>query len=361
MPEEDEAASQDPDQAATSEEYEDALRERLKSVQAALRERLKRVQSELEVQGASAIAVAHDVEVTRKEAEANNRKLTKLRAKWSAEQPEREALLQETGEKERRLAERERQCAELLAAQAQAEVEKAFYRGAGSQEGSASCSDAIAEDAGASTVPKTPSAASQRAKQLGEHREHLASLEKSRRQLMQTLTDLRDAARQESAGAGQLQQRCEALRRESHSLKAATLAARESEASARRKLEALDQTTYALQQRQQGMERTVAELKTEVQTLRSELSTSTAASSQAAAASATGGAPAPPSVAAAGTAGEESEAATWATNRLLQAKVLALQEELQRRHDRIHELRLRARGSDCSTPSSTAAAAIAAQ
>lgn len=339
----------------------------------ALRERLKLVAEEVEGQGASAIALRHSVEAAWNETEVSGRELARLRARWSAEQAGREAFLKETGEAERRLADRERHCAELLQAHAAAELEKMSYRCGSIKEetspdgareapaaeeadptspGDAS-SGAKDEDAPVAegTLPPAESAVrpgtsrlASGARQLVEHRQRLATFERSRSQLTQALQDLRDASRQEAAGLGQLQQRCEALRRESQSLKAANAAAHESEASRQRKLEALDNTAPASHQREQGMERTVAELRTEVQNLRSELSESTAASAAAAIASAAGPALAPSGGAhgAVAKSAEEVEAATWATNRLLQVKVLALQDELQRRRNRVQELRLRA-------------------
>lgn len=348
----------------------------------ALRDRLKRIQAELEGQGSSAVALRHSVDAARAEAETNARELAKLRAKWAAEQPRREALLKETGEAERILADRERRCAELLAAHAAAELERG-PRVVGAQEDIGSNIGASGdggspnkETAGSSSAAHPNSGRPlTSARQLGEHRQRLAILEKSRTHLTQSLQELRDAARQEAAGAGQLQQRCEALRRESQSLKAAAEAARESEARMRRKLEAMDGTVLAAQQRQQGMERTIAELRTEVQTLRSELSASTATSPTGAGGAAAEGAttqggsattpggpaqargPSPQSAPVA-SVDEEDEAATWATNRLLQAKVLALQEELERRRYHVQELRLRA---GASAAKATVTAVVAAQ
>merc|ERR1711933_652354 len=109
-----------------------------------------------------------------------------------------------------------------------------------------------------------------------------------------------------------------------------------SEAHIRRKLEALDNTALASQQRQAGVERTVAELRAEVQNLRSELAANAAANATAANATPMSGTS--PPVATCSTE-EDAEAAIWATNKQLQAKVQTLQEELQTRRNRIRELR----------------------
>lgn len=52
--------------------------------------------------------------------------LKELRQRWAAEQPSREALLQETGEAERGLAIRERACGEALARQIEGELQGAL-------------------------------------------------------------------------------------------------------------------------------------------------------------------------------------------------------------------------------------------
>lgn len=279
----------------------------------ALKERLKRVQAELESQSSHALSLRASVEAARKEAEAKNQELAKLRAKWAAEEPRREALLRETGDAEKKLAERERRCAELLKVHAAAELGPVGRNGQdGTGDEEQSTLPTVEEEAVATTRPP--------AKQLSAFRSRLAALEKDRVQLTQALQEARDATRQEAAAGAQLSQRCEAVRRETKSLKAATEAARENEARVRRKLEGLDSTVAASIGRQQAAERNVEDLRDEVQNLRSELSAALASSM------AVGGP-------------MQDEDATWAVNQQLQAKVNMLQEELRRKRERVQELR----------------------
>lgn len=315
----------------------------------ALQDRLHRIRDELETQAATAIALRASTESMQTEADSNAQELARVRARWAEQQPQREALLREAGEAERRLSERERRCAEALASHAAAELS----RNAGEE---------AAHGANSSANQGTPSAAKHSA-QLSEQRQRLAHLEQGRAKLAAALMDLRDAARKETADISQLALRNEALRKESRALRAGAEASREAEERALRKLEALDATGAASQQRQQLLERQAEQLRAEVQTLRAELSAaaatcdgSTLTSRSALPATLKLGAGPPTSArpadqtaklgdqtrgVSAATAAADPDQAVWATNRRLQAKVEDLQEELRKRQAVVRQLRAR--------------------
>mmetsp|Transcript_135123 Transcript_135123/g.431838 ORF Transcript_135123/g.431838 Transcript_135123/m.431838 type:complete len:198 (-) Transcript_135123:233-826(-) len=167
-------------------------------------------------------------------------------------------------------------------------------------------------------------------KPLEEHRSRLSWLEEKRGQLATALQELRDASRQEGAGLTQLVHRAETLRRELKSLKVAAEAGREGEERAQRKLEAMDSTVAASQQRQQALERSVADLRAEVQGLRADL----AAAVSAGAAAAVGF-----DEALENERQEFDDTAIWATNLRLQSKVSSLQEQLFKKRELIKSLR----------------------
>ncbi|CAE8614152.1 unnamed protein product [Polarella glacialis] len=70
----------------------------------ALQERLQKVQAEVETQGANALELRRKLDEAQAEAHTNQEELARLRTRWAEEQPQREALLRQTGEAERRLA-----------------------------------------------------------------------------------------------------------------------------------------------------------------------------------------------------------------------------------------------------------------
>merc|ERR1712039_294884 len=106
--------------------------------------------------------------------------------------------------------------------------------------------------------------------------------EEQRQKLTSALKELREASRQEAAEVAQLKDRTEVLRKESRSLKAGADAARENEVRVRQKLEAVDATASAAQQRHAALERHISELQDEVHSLREELASATAAAPAAA-------------------------------------------------------------------------------
>ncbi|CAE8717688.1 unnamed protein product [Polarella glacialis] len=286
----------------------------------ALQERLHKVQAEVETQGANALELRRKLDGARAEAHTNQEELAKLRAKWTDEQPQREALLRQTGEAERRLAEQERCCAEALSAHAAAELARP---GGGSL--SSSSAPAAAHAGPGKERQGSSSEKSSSQQPLGQQRQRLASLETLRLKLAEGLQELRDALRQEGSVIGQLGARSEALKKESRALQTGAEAARGNEARIRRKLEALDATASAAHPRQHALERQAADLRDEVQGLRMEFVSAAGATAPT---EATGGAAVGP-------------LAAWATNRRLQAKVASLQEELRLKVEHVQFLRHR--------------------
>mmetsp|Transcript_47057 Transcript_47057/g.150251 ORF Transcript_47057/g.150251 Transcript_47057/m.150251 type:complete len:680 (-) Transcript_47057:133-2172(-) len=270
-----------------------------------LRSRLLRVQAELQAQQTSLLELRQSVVSAQGEAEKNRRELAELRLRWAAEQPQRESLLRSAGDRERKLAERERRCAEALAAHAMAEQRQH-----------------APEDAATDRAGTNATDASSRAN-AREQRQRLESLAETRTRLTSALQELRDAAQQEATEIQQLRVRNEALRKESHALRASAGAAREREVYMHRKVEALDAGAASGLQRQQFLERKVTELRAEVQGLRAELVAATRAT----------GAPERQ-----GLVKAPAEAATLATNRLLEAKVVALRRELLKRKEVLQSL-----------------------
>jgi len=70
----------------------------------ALRERLQRARVELDAQTANVLALRENLTSTRADAETHSKELTALRDEWAAEKPQREALLKEAGEKEKKIS-----------------------------------------------------------------------------------------------------------------------------------------------------------------------------------------------------------------------------------------------------------------
>eukprot|EP00931_Biecheleriopsis_adriatica_P065607 TRINITY_DN40108_c0_g1_i1.p1 TRINITY_DN40108_c0_g1~~TRINITY_DN40108_c0_g1_i1.p1 ORF type:complete len:333 (-),score=100.33 TRINITY_DN40108_c0_g1_i1:106-1104(-) len=293
----------------------------------ALKERLQKVRAEVQLQVEVADSLRKELDDVRAEADTNFQELALLRSKWAEEQPRREALLRETGDTERRLAEKERRCAEVLAAHAASE----FSRGGNSAPGTAR---------GESTEAQKRAQGSAQGKSrtgdrvgLEQQRQQLASLEALRVKLSAGLQELRDAVRQESAAISQLSLRGQALRKETKAIRNGAAAAKESEARALRKLEAMDSTEVASQQRLQALERQAHDLRDEVRSLRGELDAASAP---------------PPAAGLAEAAVVGGQQSTRVMNRRLQEKVDTLREELRKKEEWLQKLR--------SWPPGTAAA-----
>eukprot|EP00933_Yihiella_yeosuensis_P056888 TRINITY_DN5632_c0_g1_i1.p1 TRINITY_DN5632_c0_g1~~TRINITY_DN5632_c0_g1_i1.p1 ORF type:complete len:355 (-),score=82.88 TRINITY_DN5632_c0_g1_i1:110-1108(-) len=294
----------------------------------ALQDRLKKVKGEVEIQGAAALALRRDLEVAWETAETNKEELASLRAKWADEQQQREALLRETGEAERRLAERERRVAELLAAQSVAELEGA---GGGSSSSSSAVPNSARGDSTSHHKNKSKGSVSTAQSPLEQQRQ---TLEGQRGKLASSLQELRDAVRHENTAIGQLTSKIDVIRKEIRALRSGTVAAKESEAKIGSKLEGLDTTSAAVLQRQQGLERQVGDLRDEVRNVRAEfdtaLSTQTFCSSMV-------GAPAP-SVKVSSVENAVDSDGAWALNHRLQAKVDDLRKDLLRKEEWLQDL-----------------------
>lgn len=276
----------------------------------ALHERLAKVRAEVEIQGAMASRLRLELDHAQREAHKNNEELAELRAHWVEEQPQREEFLQKTGEAERRLAERERRCAEALADHAAAELSKVTG-------GTASASSQGGRTRSGGDTAR------QHQQSLEQQRSKLAQLEGLRTKLSASLQELRDAVRQETTIIGQLGSRGESLRRETRAVRTGAEAAEEGKERLRRKLEALDATSAASQQRQQLLEKQAEDLRDEVQALRSELDASLAPR---------------PTCGIEDVTAQLTEAA-WEMNRRLQEKVGLLQEELRKKDETLEQLR----------------------
>mmetsp|Transcript_28283 Transcript_28283/g.51049 ORF Transcript_28283/g.51049 Transcript_28283/m.51049 type:complete len:339 (-) Transcript_28283:71-1087(-) len=277
----------------------------------ALEERLRKVQAEVKLQGSIALGLRQEVDEARAEADANFEELASLRARWAEEQPQREALLRQTGEAERHLAEREAHCAERLARHSASEVEKRGTAATG-----ASGPPASARKGGDKNMQPAQTG-------LNEQRQKLQTLEALRVELASSLQELRDAVRQEGSVITQLGSRSEALQKERRALRTGAEAAKEGEARLQRKLEALETTSAAGEQRQQALERQVRDLHDEVRDLRKSLASALAV---------------PPTNGLEDAAAQMEEAA-WEMNRRLQGKVEVLSEELKRKQEGLVKLR----------------------
>eukprot|EP00930_Biecheleria_cincta_P098766 TRINITY_DN90410_c0_g1_i1.p1 TRINITY_DN90410_c0_g1~~TRINITY_DN90410_c0_g1_i1.p1 ORF type:complete len:304 (-),score=93.62 TRINITY_DN90410_c0_g1_i1:267-1178(-) len=276
----------------------------------ALQERVAKVRAEMQLQEAMAYKLRYELDQAQREADSNNNELADLRAHWVEEQPQREAFLQKTGEAERRLAERERRCAEALADHAAAELSKVTG-------GAASASSQGGK------VRSGGDTARQHHQSLEQQRSKLAQLEGLRAKLAGSLQELRDAVRQETTIIGQLGSRGESLRRETRAVRTGAEAAEEGKARMQRKLEALDATSAASQQRQQLLEKQAEDLREEVLALRSELEASLA----------------PKPICGIEDATARLTEAAWEMNRRLQEKVGLLQEELRKKDETLEQLR----------------------
>lgn len=262
----------------------------------ALQDRLTRARAEVAHRVTLAVNVRSNRDIAIEQADIAKKELAELRSRWTAEQPQREALLKRTGEAERQLAEREKKCAEALAAHA-AELSRDGVR--------------AEREETAGIVGKT----------LEEHRFRLAQLQNRRLELTSSLQDLRDASRHEASALTQLVHRPETLRREIRSLKAAAEAVQESEAGAQRKLDSLDSTVSASHQRQRALERSVSELRSEVQRLRAGLATAVSAANAREATA------------------EDADAVTRANNLRLQVKIAGLRSQLAEKQNLVRQLR----------------------
>lgn len=270
----------------------------------ALQERLAKVRAEVEIEGAMASRLRQELDKAQREAHKNNGELADLRAHWVEEQPHREAFLQKTGEAERRLAERERRCAEALADHAASELSKVT-------------------GGAASKVCSGSNTARRHQQSLEQQRSKLAQLEGLRVKLAESLQELRDAVRQETTIIGQLGSRSEGLRRETRAVRTGAEAAEESKERLWRKFEALDSTSTASQQRQQLLEKQAEDLRDEVQALRSELDASLV----------------PRATCGIEDATARLTEAAWEMNRRLQEKVGLLKEELRKKDETLEQLR----------------------
>lgn len=295
----------------------------------ALGDRLNRIRAELEGQGSNAVSLRQKVMTTRRESEINTHELAKLRAVWAADQPRRDAFVSETGEAERRLAERERRCAEAWAAQAAARY------------ASAPTTPASRGGIGSETALRGTEVREEK-----EQKQRIASMDSNRLKLQRAVDELCEVAKQDRKAIQQLRGRIESLKGESDSLKSASDAARTSFCSFTGRIEALDATMAAGQQKQMSLERQVAGLQQEVSTLRNQLKDKSSEmaemASEVSAAISSNSRPhsarSKPRLSMQ-QAREESSAlddeAIWATNKRLQAKVLSLREELRKKQDAI--------------------------
>jgi outer membrane murein-binding lipoprotein Lpp len=308
----------------------------------ALHHRLLRIHSELEIQMTFAVSLRRNVESTEREAEENQHELARLRKRWATGQPQREALLQEMGDAERRLMEREKRCAEALAARA-AELAAEKARGAEATMKSAGDAEPLEEgaDAEVAALPSGPQV-------LHEQRQRLLALEEVKGKLTMALRELQEAVRQEAASVGQLNARSGILHKETNALQAGAAAAKEQEARSRQRADALGPSLKAAQQRQQAQERQNTDLRAEVQGLKAGLAAATslglaAAATSAATATATVG-PTPERRQASASASRGPplpDLPLEATNCRLQEKVSALREDLRRKQDELQRLRSR--------------------
>eukprot|EP00927_Polykrikos_kofoidii_P024745 TRINITY_DN22424_c0_g1_i1.p1 TRINITY_DN22424_c0_g1~~TRINITY_DN22424_c0_g1_i1.p1 ORF type:complete len:410 (-),score=102.78 TRINITY_DN22424_c0_g1_i1:80-1309(-) len=341
----------------------------------ALRERLRQIRAELETESVGVLALRQCLTVTRNEAEAQNSQLASLRDKWTVQQPKREAVLKDAAEQERRLADREKRCAEAVALHAAAEMaardSSPRVPRTPVKDASADVQDATEDILSALRpcgIPNGGSTVATRERDRErekEQRHYMGTLEESRTKLATAVQDLRDAVQQEATDIEQTRLRNEAVRKENRAMRTAADAARENAERTRRKIEALDNPGAVGEQRRQILERQVADARAEVRGLREELAAQTQA---AAVASSVPQAHAPvktrggkdacggssgvgtaansarkscATVAAVEATGPEAEAAILATNRRLHAKVDALQEELRKRDAELEELRAR--------------------
>lgn len=305
----------------------------------ALRERLKRIRAEVEAQGAVAVSTRQNIVSTRTEVEAHRSEAARLRSQWAAEQPRRSALLHETGEVERKVAEQEGRCAEVLAAQVAVERAPspqpplpASTVCCGSINGNVNEneSQAPSADHGDGAVSSSSRQSSQR---LLDQRQRLLTLEETRTELTAKLRECRNLVHKEGAEIQQLVTRRDGLRKETRALRAGAEAAREGESRVRRKLDALDSTVQASQQREHALERQVVDIRNEVQSLRLEL---TAACNAVGSAFREGTDRRTPT---AHPQPGDSDAHAWATNRRLQAKVIKLQQEFRKKQEVVRGLR----------------------
>lgn len=276
----------------------------------ALQERLHRVQAEIKAQGAKAVSMRQNLESAQDEADATRKELGELKARWAADQPRRDTFLRETGEAERTLAEQERRCIDALAAQASAQSVPEF----------------------ANPIEHPSDGAPFGRGREKDFRQRLTSLEDAKSKLSSALLELREAAQTEGASVEQLRARAVSVRKEIRALHAGAAAARDSEGRVQQKHQSLEATIISGQQRQQVLERQVADLRNEVQGLRSELKDAVAILAR-------GGDGGPASEHAVNSrlapGGKEKEKdtqiSTWATNRKLQTKVASLRDELRKK------------------------------
>lgn len=301
----------------------------------ALRERIKRARAELDVQTSHLLNLRLSVANSRQEASDRGDELQNLREHWTSQRQHREALLEETGQKERRLGELELQCAELMVAEQLRETPR----------------EAAVSDRGSTplkAIEEEPPAA-ERTSRGDDARQRLSMLEDQRQKLGSGLQELRDAVQAEGVDIDQLRSRNENLRKESQALRVGAQAARESEGRMRKSLEGIEATASAGQNRRNALERQVSELRAEVSSLRGQLSAQTAAVEASAAVEA---ATAPPvakgngvqdsavaSSAAKGASLNSEDAATRETNRRLELKVQTLREELAVNERMVAQLR----------------------
>jgi len=280
----------------------------------ALRDRLGRVRAELQVQERAVLDIRTSISIARSNVEVNKSELCGLRLRWTAEQPEREVLLRDAGEREHELVERERHCVEALAAHTLAD--RAQQAEGTVQDGEAGSEvHEVARSRG--TSKSEPSG--RQGERDREQRQRLELLTETRSKLSSALHDLRSAAQQESVEIQQLRTRNEALRKESDALRASANAACERETQLKQKLEGLQIGAASRQQRQQLLERRVVELQAEVQGLQAEL----VAAAKAPACN--------PTTTTLPSNAVNNDEATWAANRLLEAKVASLREQLRQR------------------------------
>jgi len=302
-----------------------------------LRSRLRRIRAELEAQGRQAIAKQQSVLSTRQEVDSNKEELEKLRLCWAAQQPQREALIRETGAAQLQLVEEERRCSEAWA----------NYVSSGSGH------------------PPTPSATTlldplRIREQERDQKQKIASIEDSRTKLVEAVGELKSVQQQDMAEIGQLQTRIEVLRNEARALGKSAEAVQESEDRLKQRNETLDVTAVAGQQRHAALARQVTDLSAEVQNLRGELAVVSTTAGIGNSAN-TGGNGIACSHIGSSRAGErrwkgeaqgvattkggtEDGAPVYETNRRLNAKVDALQEELGRKRALVQCLRERLAG-----------------
>mmetsp|Transcript_31092 Transcript_31092/g.65980 ORF Transcript_31092/g.65980 Transcript_31092/m.65980 type:complete len:339 (+) Transcript_31092:78-1094(+) len=288
----------------------------------ALKARLRKARLEVESQANRALKLKSSIDRAQDEAEQNGKELADLKAKWAQEQPQREAFLKRTGEKERRLGEKEDRCAEVLAshaAAADAALETSKKLG-------------IAE-------PSSPSGATP----LKEHRSSLVKLEQRRSDLTSELQDLRDQCRQVGARLTQKLQRSEAIRRELKGLKVAIEASERSKEAISGKITAVDDTLITAQKRNKVLEEHLEEEKCKVQSLKAALEVAAAAAAAAAVetnpASSPGGGGRGVGATCDSSHQEPDDATVWTNNLRLQEKVTKLQEQLFKKRAMLQQLR----------------------